>query len=159
MPITIKVGDSELQQIFDDMLAQRPEDSFEEFLGLSIESPDLDSGYVKLDMREALIGNPTYRTLQGGIISTMLDVVGGHMVFLSVFKQVKGKPLDKQMQRLSKVGTIDMRVDYLRPGTGKHFTATGWILRSGGKVAVTRMELRNEEEKLIAVGTGTYTVG
>ena len=63
------------------------------------------------------------------------------------------------MQRLSKVGTIDMRVDYLRPGTGKHFTATGWILRTGGKVAVTRMELRNEEETLIAVGTGTYTVG
>ena len=159
MPITIKVCDSELQQIFDSMLAQRPEDSFEEFLGIRIESPDLDSGYVTFDMREALTGNPTYMTLQGGIISTVLDIVGGHMVFLSVFKQVKGKPLAKKMERLSKVGTIDMRIDYLRPGTGKHFTATGWILRTGGKVAVTRMELRNEEDVVIAVGTGTYTVG
>ena len=159
MPITIKVSDSELQRIFDDMLAQRPEDSFEGFLGLTIESPDLDSGYVMFEMREALIGNPTYGTLQGGIISTVLDIVGGHVVFLSTFKLVKGKPLDKQIERLSKVGTIDMRIDYLRPGTGKRFTATGWMLRTGGKVAVTRMELRNEEDILIAVGTGTYTVG
>lgn len=159
MPITVKVCDDELQQIFDGMLAQRPEDSFEGFLGLTIESPDLDTGYVMFEMREALIGNPTYRTLQGGIISTVLDIVGGHVVFLSTFKRVKGKPLDKQIERLSRVGTIDMRIDYLRPGSGNQFTATGRILRIGGKVAVTRMELRNEEDTLIAVGTGTYTVG
>jgi uncharacterized protein (TIGR00369 family) len=105
------------------------------------------------------VGNPTYRTLQGGIISTVLDMVGGHVVFVNVFKQVKEKPPEKQMQRLSKVGTIDLRVDYLRPGKGKKFTAKGWILRSGNKVSVTRMELHNDQQELIAVGTGTYTVG
>jgi len=52
-----------------------------------------------------------------------------------------------------------LRVDYLRPGTGKNFTAKGWILRTGNKVSVTRMELHNDQQELIAVGTGTYTVG
>jgi uncharacterized protein (TIGR00369 family) len=56
------------------------------------------------------------------------------------------------------MGTIDLLVDYLRPGLGKHFLATGYILRIGNRVAVTRMELHNEEERLIAVGTGAYQV-
>ncbi|MCP4607118.1 MAG: hotdog fold thioesterase, partial [Planctomycetes bacterium] len=71
----------------------------------------------------------------------------------------EGQPLEKQTKRISKIGSIDMRIDYLRPGTGKEFTAKGKILRTGRKVAVSRMELWNEEDKLIAVGTGTYTVG
>ncbi len=92
MPITIKVSDDELQSIFDFFVAQRPPGSFEEFLGFTIESPDLDTNHLTFEMRDALTGNVTYRTLQGGIISTALDVIGGHAVFLSVFKQVKGKP-------------------------------------------------------------------
>jgi uncharacterized protein (TIGR00369 family) len=159
MPITMKVCDDELQAIFDVILQGRPSPSFEEFIGIRIDSPDLDTGYITFEMTDAIVGNPTYRTLQGGVIATVLDIVGGHVVFVSVFKQVKGKPLEKQMQRLSKVGTIDLRVDYLRPGTGKNFTAKGWILRTGNKVSVTRMELHNDQQELIAVGTGTYTVG
>ncbi|MGH9388979.1 MAG: thioesterase family protein, partial [Vicinamibacteria bacterium] len=31
--------------------------------------------------------------------------------------------------------------------------------RSGNKVAVTRMELHNDEDSLIAVGTAAYLVG
>ena len=55
-----------------------------------------------------------------------------------------------------KMSTIDLSIDYLRPGRGKSIIADGKILRIGNKVAVTRMELHNDEGKLIAVGTGTY---
>ena len=47
---------------------------------------------------------------------------------------------------------------HLRPGVGDHFIATGYALRTGNKVAVTRMELHNNERQLIAVGTGAYVV-
>ena len=57
------------------------------------------------------------------------------------------------------MGTIDLRVDYLRPGIGKHFIASSFILRAGNKVAVTRMELHNDNGEHIAVGTGAYLVG
>ena len=52
-----------------------------------------------------------------------------------------------------------MRVDYLRPGRGNRFQSSGTVMRTGNKVAVTRMELRNEENVMIAVGTGAYIVG
>ena len=58
-----------------------------------------------------------------------------------------------------RISTIDMRVDYMRPGKGDHFFSTGTVMRTGRKVAVTRMELRNQDDLLIAVGTGAYIVG
>ena len=66
---------------------------------------------------------------------------------------------DEISERFNKIGTIDIRVDYLRPGLGEYFIATGSTLRTGNKVSVTRMELHNDKGILIAVGTGTYVVG
>jgi len=56
------------------------------------------------------------------------------------------------------VSTIDLRVDFLRPGLGKWFVATAYTLRTGNRVAVTRIELHNDRNDLIAVGTGSYVV-
>jgi uncharacterized protein (TIGR00369 family) len=72
---------------------------------------------------------------------------------------MKDASLEKLIKRFSSMGTIDMRIDYIRPGKGLHFFATGHILRLGHKVAVTRTEFVNEEGLLITVGTSTYTVG
>jgi acyl-coenzyme A thioesterase PaaI-like protein len=45
------------------------------------------------------------------------------------------------------------------PGLGPgDCVAGGYILRLGNRVAVTRMELHNDEGSLIAVGTGAYLV-
>jgi acyl-coenzyme A thioesterase PaaI-like protein len=60
-------------------------------------------------------------------------------------------------QRLSRMGTIDLRVDYL-PGRGEHFTATSSLLRAGNKAAVARVE-HNEDQVYIASATATYMVG
>lgn len=132
---------------------------FQKLLDPQFQSPDWDHSRIVFDMRDEFVGNLQYRTLHGGIIASMLDTAGGHVVVLSAFKKVKGQSIEKQFKKLVHVGSIDFRIDFLRPGKGTRFTADGWILRIGNKVAVTRMELRNEEDLLIAVGTGTYTVG
>lgn len=132
---------------------------FNKVLGLSPDSMDIENACVHFKMREELLGNSVYGTLHGGVISAILDITGGFVVFLDLFKAVKGKSREKLMEQLTKVATIDMRVDYLRPGIGEEFTASGYILRTGRKVAVVRMELHNEENALIAVGTASYIVG
>ncbi len=129
------------------------------FLGFVDESPDFDHASFKFHMKEDLIGNIRYRTLHGGAISAILDITGGHTVFLKQFKEIKGLPLEKQMSRITKIGTIDLRIDYLMPGKGEYFVSTGYLLRRGSKVAVVRMELHNDNGDLIAVGTGSYTSG
>lgn len=131
---------------------------FNQVLGLTVESLDLDHPTVRLTMQEQLIGNFIRGSLHGGVISSTLDFMGGLVAFLSVLKTLQGQPLQVMAERFARIGTIDLRVDYLRPGIGKHFIATGYVLRTGKKVSVTRMELQNDERQLIAVGTGAYTV-
>ena len=133
--------------------------TFTKFLEFTFDSPDLDHPHLTIKMRDELVGNPVFRTLHGGVIASILDVIGGHAVFMSVFKQLRGQPLEKKIKRISKIGSIDLRIDYLQPGTGEIFTASASILRTGNKVAVVRMELNNDKNDFIALGTGSYTVG
>ncbi|NIV93815.1 thioesterase family protein [candidate division KSB1 bacterium] len=131
---------------------------FNKYLGMNIESLNMDGACIRIDMRPELVGNFMHGILHGGVISSVLDVMGGVTAFLSVLKKMEGIPDQQKLERLSRFGTIDLRIDFLRPGRGKYFKATGSVLRTGSKVAVTRMELHNDEELLIAVGTGTYVV-
>jgi uncharacterized protein (TIGR00369 family) len=158
VPVRVNVTDKQLKEMIE-FFVQKISRSFNDVLDFSIDSTTFDVGVITFDLRDELLGNPIYRTLHGGVISSILDIAGGHTVYLQVFKEVREKPFEKQVERLSKIGTIDLRVDYIRPGKGEHFTATGSILRLGNKIAVTRMEMHNEADVLIAVGTGTYTVG
>ena len=133
--------------------------SFSDILTHTNESPDFDHIRLVFETRDEFLGNLVYGILHGGITASMLDTAGGYAVWMSVFKQIRGQPVEKQMKRVARVGSINLRVDYLQPGKGKRFVATATILRTGNNVAVTRMDLRNEKETLIAVATGTYTVG
>jgi uncharacterized protein (TIGR00369 family) len=131
---------------------------FNQFLGVRIGSLDPAQPTLVIDMRENLVGNFVHQTLHGGVTAALLDVTGGLVAFLNVLEKLKDLPTEEKIARFSKLGTIDLRVDYLRPGRGRQFIATGYILRTGNKVAVTRMELHNEQDTLTAVGTGAYTV-
>jgi len=132
---------------------------FNKTLGLRLESLDEHSVCMKFEMKEELIGNIMGKILHGGVISGALDTAGGIMAVFGIMKKTDGLHDEQIMERLLKMGTIDLRVDYLRPGQGKYFLATGSIMRMGKKVAVTRMKLHNDKGLLIAVGTGTYLVG
>lgn len=131
---------------------------FNRILGIDVLSLHHDRPELRFDMRPDLVGNYTRNILHGGVISSVLDVTGGLVAFLGVQQKLKGKPVAEIVERFSRIGTIDLRIDYLRPGLGDWFLARGFPLRTGNKVAVTRMELFNDRNDLIAVGTAAYTV-
>jgi uncharacterized protein (TIGR00369 family) len=135
---------------------------FHKILGLKYESLTLEEIRVRLDMQKQLVGNPKEDILHGGVICSVLDAAGSLLVTAAIFKEMKDRPIEEAIERYSKLGkmsTIDLRIDYLMPGRGKYFLATGSILRLGAFVAVARMELHNDQNTLIAVGTGTYKTG
>ena len=134
---------------------------FNKVLGLHIEIDRAkpEQARVTFNSRDDLIGNPIQHILHGGVISSTLDVVGGLAACMGMILKMEERTLEQFKARFARMGTIDLRVDYLRPGRGEHFNATGYTLRTGNKVAVTRMELHNEHDVLIAAGTGTYLIG
>ncbi|HEX5276528.1 MAG TPA: thioesterase family protein [Fluviicoccus sp.] len=129
---------------------------FNQVIGLQITDISLERVSAQFAMKPQLIGNMTHQILHGGVIATALDTIGGAMAMSAVYAALKGISREERMMRILKLATLDMRVDYLKPGRGQMFTVSSTVLRVGKKVCVTRMELENEDKELIAVGTATY---
>jgi len=128
-------------------------------MGVKLESLDHEGTRIKLFMKDILIGNYVQGILHGGVISALLDLSGTVTAWSGILRDRKKRSPDEVIAAISRIATIDLRVDYLRPGRGDYFLASGTILRIGNKIAVTRMQLHNDQNVLIAVGTGTYTAG
>ena len=143
---------SAIQTIFDEKIP------FNNVLGLRVVSMDQAGPKVRFSMKDELIGNFKRGTLHGGVISSVIDVTGGLAAFIGVQQYLNHENLEKILESFARLSTIDLRVDYLRPGVGEHFVATGYLLRTGRKVAVIRVDLHNDKEQLIAVGTAAYAI-
>jgi len=140
-----------IQRAFEQMVP------FNRLLGLSVCSLDPKAPQLRFDMRADLVGNPDRQILHGGVISATLDVVGGLAIVLALVAS-KADEL-KALTPFPNIGTIDLRIDYLRPGRGQYFIATGRVVRLGGRVAVVHSELVNDAGDQIATGAAAYMVG
>ncbi|WP_448554150.1 thioesterase family protein [Thalassotalea montiporae] len=132
---------------------------FNQLLGFEISRFDDTRSEISFHWHDKLIGNPMQKILHGGVTAAALDLAGGVVAAASIIANMEEASAQVIQENLSKLGTIDLRTDFLRPGRGEHFVASAHIIRSGSKVAVARMELHNEKNDHIAFGTGTYMVG
>ena len=123
---------------------------------LALELTEFDPVKLRVENRQELVGNAVHNFLHGGIIASVLDVAGGIAIFQNLLSASEIGTPEEAAERFGRVGTVDIRIDYLRPGTGKEFIATGEIIRQGNRISVTRMELHNDQGQLVALGTGTY---
>lgn len=130
-----------LRQFFDEAIP------FNHFLGLKLVSVERGRVVARLPYRPELIGDPTRPALHGGVISMMADTVGGSAVWSVT------NPGDK-------VATIDLRVDYLRPGRLVELHASAEVLRVGNRVGVSSIRVYHPDDpdRPIAVAMGVYTV-
>lgn len=110
-------------------------------------------GFV--DMDPSLIGNVAFQILHGGVAATLLDSIGGIVAMGEIYCHGKGELKDR-IRQVARLATTDMRVDYLSPGRGTQFIATAETLRMGRKGCTMRMNLHNQDHKLIATATASY---
>lgn len=132
--------------------------SFNEVIGLKVASLAPDRPQLSFAMRRDLVGNFVQGRLHGGVISATLDTVGGLAVAVAVAEKHCDENAEQIAHRFNRVGTIDLRVDYLRPGMGQQFVATGQVIRLGGRIASVRMTLENETGMVVATGSAAYVI-
>ena len=83
-------------------------------------------GFMCIDYAKRLVGNPETGVVHGGVITALLDTLGGIVVMSSVPKDT---PL----------ATLDLRIDYLRPATpGKRILASAECYKVTRSVAFLR---------------------
>ena len=148
------------QKVFD-LLADIYENQmpFNRLLGVQVETLSFAETRVRIDMKDEFVGNHVRKILHGGVISSVLDLTGGLIASVELIKNIARDQSEELIERLTQIGTINLHVDYLRAGKGAFFIASGSVLRKGNKVAVIRTEMHNDQNVLIAAGTGTYLAG
>ena len=71
-------------------------------LGFTYDSLDGDRVRIRVPWREDLVGDPEAGVIAGGVVTTLLDHVGGLAVWVA-------------LDNFKPLATLDLRVDYMRP--------------------------------------------
>ncbi|NJD67563.1 MAG: PaaI family thioesterase [candidate division NC10 bacterium] len=116
-------------------------------LGITLVELTRGSCTARLDPAPRLAGNPETGALHGGVITTLLDSVGGAAAFASV----------RQGQT---VATLDLRIDYLRASEpGRAIFGRAECYRLSRSVAFVRGTAYCEEAEPLAHCAATFMVG
>lgn len=120
---------------------------FNAHLKMKVERIESGLCLVRVPFNPEWVGDPFRPALHGGITSTLVDAAAGLAVF-STLDQPGG------------VSTVDMRVDYLRPGLLEDLFCEARVVRAGNRVAVTSMRVLQGEALayLTAEGRAVYNV-
>ena len=141
-----------LRKIFEHSIA------FNQVLGLKIADITAERVVAHIAMRPELVGHYAFNRIHGGVISAGLDAMGGLAVMAAIGARHMDEAPLQRLHRFAKLGTIDLRVDYLRPGIGERFELRAEVMRLGSRVASTRMEFLAADGKLLSTGAGAYIV-
>ncbi|MES2938779.1 MAG: thioesterase family protein [Pseudomonadota bacterium] len=141
-----------LKQMFEERIL------FNQLLGLKITSMKPERVRGAIEMKRELIGHFAHQRMHGGVISACVDAMGGLAVMAAIGARHMDEAPEQRLFRFMKLGTIDLRVDYLRPAAGERFEIHAEVLRLGSRVASTRMEFTDADGKLLATGSGAYII-
>ena len=144
--------DATITEIFQEMI------TFNRVLGLQILSVKPGDVRAQFAMRPELVGHYAYGRLHGGVISAVLDAMAGLALLVSIAERHPQEGPQQITQRFTRMGTIDLRVDFLRQGLGDHFTASAEVTRLGGRIGSTQMRLLDPSGTLVATGSAAYVV-
>ena len=120
---------------------------FNAFLGMVVTRMGDGEAEMSIPARPELTGDPFRPALHGGVVSALADTVGGLAVFT-------------RAGRSRSASTVDLRVDYLRPGAvDKPLFARARVLRLGNRVAATHTVVYQDSvDKPIATANAVYNM-
>ncbi len=114
---------------------------FQRWLGLRVDDVDTGRMCVTLPWKEDLVSNPNPPTVHGGILASVIDLLGLYSVLTT---------------GSAAIATVDLRVDYHRRAGSGDMTAEATIIKLGSKVSTAETKVFCGDGKLLASGRGVY---
>jgi len=114
---------------------------FQRWLGLQVTEVDEGRMCIALPWKEDLISNPNPPTVHGGILASVIDLLGLYSVLTT---------------GSISIATVDLRVDYHRPAGPGDMRAEANIIKLGSKVSTAETKVFGPDGKLLASGRGVY---
>ena len=131
------------------------------WLGISFERKG-DELTATLEFAEKVVGNPMLPAIHGGVTAAFLEAAATmELAWSMLWDEIESGRIDaaaltpETMPRLPK--TIDLTVDYLRPGLPRDAYARARVVRSGRRYASVQVETwQDNRDRLFAAATGHF---
>jgi uncharacterized protein (TIGR00369 family) len=114
-------------------------------LGIELVHSARGMAIMKLPYRRSLVGNPETGVIHGGAVTTLIDTVCGLATITA-----PDEP--------SRIATLDLRIDYLRPATPERdLFARAEVYKLTRNIAFLRAEAYEDDPRdLVAAANGTF---
>jgi uncharacterized protein (TIGR00369 family) len=110
-------------------------------LGLELGQITAGAVTIHLDVRDELRQNQG--VVHGGAVASLIDTAAAFAVLT-------------QIEINERVTTTDLTIHYLRPARSGRLTAEARIVRGGRRLFVLSIEVRNDQQILVATAVTTY---
>ena len=120
-----------------------PQMPFNRLLGIKITRRHRDGVTVEIPLRPDLMN--FHGVLHGGVTASLADVA-------------VGMSLHNHFQGARQITTVEMKLNYFLPVSGKKLRARCRLLKVGKTLCVGHVDLWNDERKLVAAAIVTYMV-
>jgi uncharacterized protein (TIGR00369 family) len=114
---------------------------FNRLLGIKITRRHRDGVTVEIPLRPDLMN--FHGVLHGGVTASLADVAVG----IALHNHFKGT---------SRATTVEMKLNYFLPVSGKKLTARSRLIKVGKTLCVGRVDLHNDSRRLVAAAIVTY---
>ncbi|GAA0869567.1 PaaI family thioesterase [Brevundimonas basaltis] len=116
-------------------------------LGFEFDRLEGDRVRIRVPWREDLVGDPNTGVLAGGLVTALLDHVGGLAVWIA-------------LDRFEPIATLDLRVDYMRAAEPRRdLIAEARCYRLTRSIAFVRAwAFENEPDDPVAAAQATYVL-
>lgn len=98
---------------------------------------------IRLHVRPEMAGGTDPDFVHGGIIAALIDLVGYAAAACATGRTVP---------------TVGLQIDYLRPAISGVLHANALVRHRSRKLVRVDVEIRTAEEKIVALGRGTFTI-
>ena len=119
---------------------------------------DTDSCEIGLTKTQDLVIDNVTKRLHGGVIASILDNTGALLAIINFIEYFESKDRNYIIKQSEKAGTLDLNIQYLRPGIGEKFLCIGSVVRRSKRLVVAKMELKNQTGNMVAMATGKYMI-
>ena len=114
---------------------------FNQYLGIRIVRTHADGMTIECPLHPQLLN--ASGVLHGGVTATLADVA-------------VGQALARHLAPGRMSTTVELKVNYLRPVTGRKITARSHMVRIGKTLSIGRVDLSDDRRRLVAVALITY---
>lgn len=104
--------------------------------------PELGTVTIKLSFHDKLARAKGDKAFHGGVIASLIDLAGHAAVAVKLGRMAP---------------TIDLRIDYMRPAESDTLIAHAKLLKAGRTVARVDIEVLDRQNRIVALGRGTFS--